>query len=190
LAARREDARRGRRGEAGALTADVNALQLERRFDRIVSVEMFEHAKNYEALLRRIASTLEPKGLVFVHVFAHRRYAYHYEDAWMARHFFTAGAMPSDALLTRFQEDVSLVEQWRLPCAHYAKTAEAWRTNLDERREAALPIIRGVYGRGRDRTWLAFWRVFFMACAELFGSAAAGSGSSPITSSRAADATC
>jgi cyclopropane-fatty-acyl-phospholipid synthase len=143
------------------ITADVNALELDRRFDRVVSVEMFEHMRNYEALLAKVASLLEQEGRLFVHVFCHRDLAYPYVDGWMARNFFTAGQMPSEDLLLEFQRDVQLVERWRVSGEHYARTAEAWLERLAEN--------EGEIERRFGRAFLERWRVFFLACAELFG---------------------
>ena len=143
------------------LTMDVNDLRLDGRFDRIVSVEMFEHMRNYELLLARLAALLADDGLLFVHLFCHRELAYPYTSGWMARNFFTAGMMPSDDLLLRFQRDVSLVERWRVPGSHYARTAEAWLERLDANEETIV--------RRFGRRFLARWRVFFLACAELWG---------------------
>ncbi len=143
------------------ITADVNRLELAERFDRILSVEMLEHMRNYEALLARIASWLEPGGRFFCHVFSHDRYAYPYEDGWMARRFFTAGTMPSDDLLPRFDRDLALEEHWRVSGLHYARTAEAWLERLDANRAAVERVV--------GRAGAANWRVFFLACAELWG---------------------
>jgi cyclopropane-fatty-acyl-phospholipid synthase len=143
------------------ITADVNELVLERRFDRVVSVEMFEHMRNYESLMARIATFLEPDGRLFVHLFCHRDLAYPYTSGWMARNFFTAGQMPSEDLLLAFQRDLELVERWRVSGTHYARTAEAWLERLAEN-EAEIE-------RRWGRAFLARWRVFFLACAELWG---------------------
>ena len=143
------------------VTADVNAWQPDERFDRVLSVEMLEHARNYERLFGRIASWLEPGGLVFAHVFSHRSHAYAYENTWMARKFFTGGIMPSDDLLPRFGRDLACREHWRVGGRHYARTAEAWLERLDANADRA----RAVVGRAQ----LENWRVFFLACAELWG---------------------
>ena len=143
------------------LTADVNRLELRERFDRILSVEMLEHLRNYEALFARIASWLEPDGRFFCHVFSHDRFAYPYEDGWMARRFFTAGTMPSDDLLPRFDRDLALEEQWRVSGRHYARTAEAWLERLNANRAGVERVV--------GRRSAANWRVFFLACAELWG---------------------
>jgi cyclopropane-fatty-acyl-phospholipid synthase len=142
------------------LTIDVNELELEGRFDRIVSVEMFEHMRNYELLLAKLAGLLADDGLLFVHLFCHRRFAYAYTRGWMARNFFTAGTMPSADLLLEFQRDVRCIERWHVGGTHYARTAEAWLARLEENE-------REIAERFGER-FLARWRVFFLACAELW----------------------
>lgn len=154
-------------------TADVRTLLLAARaYDRVVSVEMFEHMRNYELLLRRIADWLRPDGKLFVHVFAHRHHAYPFEDAgrsdWMAREFFTGGIMPSAQLLHHFQADLQLDAEWHLAGTHYARTAEAWYDNLMAKRREVLAILAGAYAEDAARRFQR-WRVFFLACAELFG---------------------
>jgi cyclopropane-fatty-acyl-phospholipid synthase len=148
-------------------TADVRGLELAAGgFDRVVSIEMFEHMRNYRALLRRIAGWLAPGGALFVHVFAHRRHAYPFEDAgasdWMAREFFTGGLMPSVDLLRGFQDDLAITDDWQLDGTHYARTAEAWYSNLMAHRGELIALLGG-------RAPVERWRVFFLACAELFG---------------------
>jgi cyclopropane-fatty-acyl-phospholipid synthase len=142
-------------------------------FDRVVSVEMFEHMKNYETLMKRISRWLKPAGTLFVHIFTHREYAYHYEakgdDDWMARYFFTGGQMPSDDLLLYFQNELKIESHWHVSGTHYQKTSEAWLTRMDAASAELKPIIRATYGAENEKRWWVYWRCFFMACAELWG---------------------
>jgi cyclopropane-fatty-acyl-phospholipid synthase len=167
------EARRRELTNVEVITTDVNGLDLGRSFDRVVSIEMFEHMRNHEALLARIAAHLRPGGRLFVHVFSHREFSYPYEvegpGDWMARHFFTGGIMPSDRFLPRFQRDLDLVDHWRLSGRHYERTANAWLANLDRHRDAVAPILAEVYGPDQVRRWWVRWRLFFLACAELWG---------------------
>ena len=155
------------------ITADMNRFETSRKFDRVVSVEMFEHMRNYQELMRRIASWSKPQGLLFVHIFTHHRFAYPFEDRgpgdWMARHFFTGGIMPSDDLLLHFQDDFAIREHWRLDGTHYQKTAEAWLEATDANRWQIMDIFEKTYGVENALRWFVRWRVFFMACAELWG---------------------
>jgi len=162
-------------GNLQVLTADMNGFDPPGRdYHRVVSVEMFEHMRNYETLMGRIASWLAPGGQLFVHIFTHRDYAYPFEvrdgSDWMARNFFTGGVMPSDHTLLYFQRDLQIQSHWRVNGRHYQATAEAWRQRLDAHRSEVLELFRATYGPEQALKHLVQWRVFFLACAELFGS--------------------
>jgi cyclopropane-fatty-acyl-phospholipid synthase len=168
----REAARRGLPNVRHRL-ADVGSLELDGGFDRVVSVEMFEHMRNYETLLERISRWLRPDGELFVHIFCHRELAYTFEDSgpddWMARHFFTGGLMPAYDLLPRFDRHLACQERWLVDGTHYQRTCEAWLANLDRHRPEIEALFERTYGAGQGSTWVERWRVFFLACAELFG---------------------
>lgn len=154
------------------ITCDMNVFDTPRRFDRIVSVEMFEHMRNYEKLLAKAASFLKVDGKLFVHIFTHREHAYLYDQAdskdWIAKYFFTGGIMPSDHLLLYFQDHFKIENHWRVLGTHYQKTSECWLANMDKNREKIIPILKEVYAEDHKKWWV-YWRVFFMACAELWG---------------------
>jgi cyclopropane-fatty-acyl-phospholipid synthase len=170
-------ARAAERGLANVeiVTCDANVLQFPAgtQFDRVVSVEMFEHMRNYATLMQRIASWLAPAGTLFVHIFTHREYAYPFEvrdeSDWMAKYFFTGGIMPSDDLLTYFQDELKLREHWHVDGRHYQRTAEDWLVNMDRNRARVMPLLAQTYGPENATRWWVYWRVFFMACAELWG---------------------
>ena len=155
------------------LEFDPRAVGAGGAFDRVFSVEMFEHMKNYQQLLAHIATWMKPGGKLFVHVFSHRHYAYHYEDTgpedWMAHYFFTGGTMPSDDLLLRFQDDLRIDRHWRMNGTHYSRTLEAWLKAHDRHKAEILPLFQETYGSAAAaKTWFHRWRIFYLACSELF----------------------
>jgi cyclopropane-fatty-acyl-phospholipid synthase len=152
-------------------TCDMNRFEAAGTFDRIVSVEMFEHMRNWEALLARAARWLAPDGRLFLHVFAHRAFAYPFEvrDAsdWMSAHFFSGGMMPSADLVDHLRTPFELEQRWLVPGTHYARTSEDWLANLERNRAEVLRVLAGVHGADAPR-WFQRWRLFFLSCAELF----------------------
>ena len=161
-------------GNVRVITRDINELELpEGAFDRVVSVEMFEHMKNYKELLSRIDRWLAPGGKLFVHIFTHHEIAYHFEPRgpgdWMARHFFTGGQMPSHDLLGRFQDNLRIAADWKVNGTHYQRTAEHWLQNMDANKPAIMKLFASTYGEDDATKWWSYWRVFFMSCAELWG---------------------
>ena len=169
------EARRRGFGNLLVISCDVNQLSFsaDTRFDRVVSVEMFEHMRNYAVLLQRISGWMQPAATLFVHIFTHQRFAYPFEvrDAsdWMAKYFFTGGIMPSDALLLYFQDSLRLLDHWHVDGRHYQLTSEGWLQNMDARRAELMLILAATYGPEQATRWWVYWRVFFMSCAELWG---------------------
>jgi len=151
---------------------DMNDFAAPGTFDRIVSVEMFEHMRNYPELFRRISNWLEPDGRFFMHIFCHRTTPYEYIDRgpsdWMSRHFFSGGIMPSADLPMRIGGDLTVERHWQWNGDHYARTLRAWLDKMDARKGAVMPILEDTYGKDQADRWRMRWRIFFMACEELF----------------------
>lgn len=169
------EAEAARRGLSNivVLTCDMNDFDIDARFERIVSVEMCEHLRNWPRLFARIREWLAPGGRFFMHVFVHRSTPYAFvprdDSDWMSRHFFSGGMMPSDDLALRFQDDLRLARRWRWDGSHYERTSNAWLANMDRQRAAVMPVLEQTYGAEQAALWWMRWRIFFMSCAELFG---------------------
>lgn len=155
------------------ITADMNSFDTDKKFDRVVSVEMFEHMRNYEKLLEKVSSFLVDGGKLFVHIFTHKEYSYLFEvkdeTDWMSKYFFTGGIMPSDDLLLYFSKHVGIEKHWHVSGLHYNKTSEAWLSNMDKNISEVKKIFSQTYGKENVTKWIVYWRLFFMACAELWG---------------------
>lgn len=155
------------------IVADISTFEMEASYDRIFSIEMFEHMKNYRDLLKKISNWMKSDSLLFVHYFCHKTFAYHFEDLndddWITRHFFTGGTMPSANLLLYFQDDVSIVNHWLVNGKHYSQTSEEWLKRMDKNISSIKPIIEETYGKESAVKWTVYWRTFFIAVAELFG---------------------
>ncbi|EPS60811.1 hypothetical protein M569_13990, partial [Genlisea aurea] len=157
------------------VVADISSSSFDLEdgnYDRIFSIEMFEHMKNYKKLLKKISRWMKPEGLLFVHHFCHKAFAYHFEDVddedWISRYFFTGGTMPAANLLLYFQDDVSVVDHWLVNGKHYAQTSEEWLKKMDRNSSSAKKIIEATYGRESAVKWSVYWRTFFIAVAEMF----------------------
>lgn len=155
------------------IVADISIFDMEASYDRIFSIEMFEHMKNYRDLLKKISMWMKPDGLLFIHHFCHKVFAYHYEDVneddWITRYFFSGGTMASANLLLYFQDDVSVVDHWLVNGNHYAQTSEEWLKRMDQKMSSIKPIMESTYGKDSAVKWTVYWRTFFIAVAELFG---------------------
>ncbi len=156
------------------LTCDINAFDTNpSAYDRVVSVEMFEHLKNYQLLFAHIARWLRPGGFLFTHIFTHQTLSYHFiprdSTDWMSRYFFTGGQIPAHDLLPAFQDDLKLLTDWKVDGTHYQRTAEHWLENMDAHRAEIMPLFAQTYGPDQATKWWAYWRVFYMSCAELWG---------------------
>ena len=155
------------------VTCDMNDFSTEKQFDRVVSVEMFEHMRNWQTLMARIAGWLNPDGRFFMHVFTHAQapYLFEVQDAndWMSEYFFSGGMMPSLDLASRVATDLRLEEQWTISGEHYRKTSDAWLDNMTQNRSRVMAILESTYGPHQTKLWWHRWRIFFLACSELFG---------------------
>ena len=155
------------------ITNNINDFKLDQIFDRVVSVEMFEHMRNYQKLMHLVSTLLKPGGKLFVHIFTHKEIAYKFEvldeSDWMSKYFFTGGIMPSDDLLLYFNEHLSIEKHWHVNGMHYSKTSEAWLTNMDNHKAEIMPLFENTYGKENAVKWWVYWRLFYMACAELWG---------------------
>ena len=154
------------------ITCDICDFETEQTFDRVVSVEMFEHLRNYQLLFKRISNWLNPQGKLFVHIFCHHHSPYLFETEgaanWMGRHFFTGGMMPSESLLLQFQDDLKIDQQWKINGQHYARTCESWLQNLDQNYHTIFDLFASDLDKRKSKIMIQRWRIFFMACAELF----------------------
>ena len=154
-------------------TADMNDFSTDEKFDRVISIEMFEHMRNYDELLKRIDGWLKQNGKLFVHIFSHKEVAYPFEDKgdgdWMAREFFSGGQMPSHRLLMSFPDRMKIEKDWRVSGTHYEKTSLAWLRKMDTNKIEVLELFKTTYGEKDASAWFQRWRIFFMSCEVLFG---------------------
>ena len=154
------------------ITADINVFSIAKQFDRVVSIEMFEHLRNYQELFKRISSWMKPDARMFVHIFSHKDFAYKFEvkdeSDWMSKYFFTGGIMPSHRLFFEFSEHLKIEKDWKVNGTHYGKTAECWLRKMDENKIEIIDIFERCYGPDQAKKWFEYWRIFFMSCAELW----------------------
>jgi len=155
------------------ITCDMNDFDIDKKFDRVVSIEMFEHMRNYGILLNNISKFLNDGGKLFVHIFTHHTLMYPYVDNgpgdWMAREFFSGGQMPSHNLLLNFQEDLKIEKTWKINGTHYSKTSYAWLNKMDKNKKEIIEIFNETYGKDNSKMWFQRWRIFFLSCAVMFG---------------------
>jgi cyclopropane-fatty-acyl-phospholipid synthase len=167
-----EASKRGLKNVA-VITADMNDFTIDKKYDRIVSVEMFEHMRNYSALFSKIHGFLKPGGKLFVHIFTHREFSYLFEvkddTDWMSKYFFTGGIMPGSHLLFYFSGNFEVKDHWVVNGQHYERTSNAWLANMDKNKDYIIKLFAQTYGEKNKIKWWVYWRVFFMSCAELWG---------------------
>ena len=168
------DAQARKRGiqQITVLTKNLTEFDIEKKFDRVISIEMFEHMRNYHHLLEQIAGWLKSDGKLFVHIFCHRLFAYLFEtdseQDWMAKYFFTGGIMPSEDIFSYFSDHLRVASQWDIDGNHYAKTCEDWISNQDLNSQQVFNTLRHHLPADLAKLQFHRWRIFFMACAELF----------------------
>jgi cyclopropane-fatty-acyl-phospholipid synthase len=154
------------------ITCDMNEFTIDQSFDRVVSVEMFEHMRNWDKLLKKVSDALKPQGKLFIHIFTHRQYGYLYnakdDSDFIGRYFFTGGIMPSDDLMLYFQDYLKIEDHWQVAGTHYGQTSNHWLLNMDENKDKILPLLKATYGEKEYVKWWHYWRIFYMACAELW----------------------
>jgi len=155
------------------LTGDINVFDLPAALhgtaDRVISIEMFEHMKNYQLLMEKVSRWLKPQGKLFVHIFTGREVPEHFKSGWMTDHFFSGGTMPSEHLLLYFQDHFKIERHWCINGAHYQKTLEAWLVEIDKKKKVVMPVLASTYGEKEAVKWFVNWRLFFIGCAEFFG---------------------
>ena len=155
------------------ITKNINDFQTDTQFDRVLSIEMFEHMRNYKELLSKVSSFLKNDGKLFVHIFVHKDYTYYFdikdETDWMSRYFFSGGIMPSEHLLYYFNDHLKVEKTWTVSGEHYKKTSYGWLDKMDSNKNEILEIFKNCYGEGQEKKWFSYWRVFFLSCAELWG---------------------
>lgn len=165
--------KRGIADRLNVVTCDINEFESQQKFDRIVSVEMFEHVRNHRMLLNRVANWLADDGQLFVHIFCHRDFVYPFETEgstnWMGRYFFTGGLMPNQKLLALAAEKLKCQQTWIWDGKHYEQTSNLWAANMDQNKTLLVEILNQIYGAGNGFRWFYRWKLFFLACAELFG---------------------
>jgi cyclopropane-fatty-acyl-phospholipid synthase len=154
------------------ITCDINEFEISEKFDRIVSIEMFEHVRNYKHLFNKISTWLKQDGLLFIHVFCHRYLMYPFltegSDNWMGKYFFSGGQMPAADTFLYFQDDLNIERRWMNSGQHYEKTSNHWLKNMDAHKLEVMNTFKQIYGN-QYKLWFQRWRIFFMSCAELFG---------------------
>jgi cyclopropane-fatty-acyl-phospholipid synthase len=169
------DSEASRRGvkNVTVITADMNEFTIDKKYERVVSVEMFEHMRNYSSLFNKIHGLLKPGGELFVHIFTHKEFTYLFEvkdeTDWMAKFFFTGGIMPGNNFLFYFSNNFEVKDHWVVNGQHYEKTSNAWLANMDQNKDYIIDLFAQTYGEENKIKWWVYWRVFFMSCAELWG---------------------